>query len=332
MTAQSKTAINANVPIKNDLTGTVTIPNHSSSFTLSQTKGTILASYQMSAGQTWEGYLTAELMKPWKTNRPIRTYKAIQFHVHTPSEHTVINRQYDVSGKIEKQYDMELHMVMASSAEASAKFAKAPESDTRSHAVLGFFFQVADPTDGTKGDNNAVKEIPMIKAIIDNFPENVGDAKKDVKLNIGEFFESVPKKSSFWHYTGSLTTPPCGEIVNWYVNKTPLKISKKQLEKFTDLWVKASYNDDGKAVQLPKVLPGGATKRLASSPTGQGNNRPTMNAQWTTNTLAIHSGVYTYKIETDSDDDREWRNIIVITIMLVLAIIIAVLTHLKTQH
>lgn len=142
----------------------------------------------------------------------------------------------------------------------------------------------------------------------------------------------MPEKSSFWHYTGSLTTPPCGEIVNWYVNKTPLKISKAQLKKFTDLWVKAAYNDAGKATQLPLVLPSVGAKRLASSPVGQGNNRPTMNAQWATSTLAIHSGVYTVKIETDSDDDREWRNIIVITIMIVLAIILAVLIHLRTHH
>jgi carbonic anhydrase len=35
----------------------------------------------------------------------------------------------------------------------------------------------------------------------------------------------------FWRYDGSLTEPPCGEWVSWFISDTPMKISKEQLER-----------------------------------------------------------------------------------------------------
>ena len=39
---------------------------------------------------------------------------------------------------------------------------------------------------------------------------------------------------------GSLTTPPCTQIVQWYVLQNPILISKEQLEHFRELY-KANY-------------------------------------------------------------------------------------------
>ena len=38
-----------------------------------------------------------------------------------------------------------------------------------------------------------------------------------------------------FHFTGSLTTPPCSEHVNWNVLKTPVEVSKDQIKKFLAL-------------------------------------------------------------------------------------------------
>lgn len=35
----------------------------------------------------------------------------------------------------------------------------------------------------------------------------------------------------FWRYDGSITEPPCGEFVTWFVCDVPMKISKNQLER-----------------------------------------------------------------------------------------------------
>ena len=37
---------------------------------------------------------------------------------------------------------------------------------------------------------------------------------------------------AYYHYQGSLTTPPCSEIVNWYVLKDPIKVSDEQVAQF----------------------------------------------------------------------------------------------------
>ncbi len=40
----------------------------------------------------------------------------------------------------------------------------------------------------------------------------------------------MPQNLSYYNYKGSLTTPPCSEIVNWYVLIHPIEASKEQLE------------------------------------------------------------------------------------------------------
>ena len=38
-----------------------------------------------------------------------------------------------------------------------------------------------------------------------------------------------PSMKKFYHYNGSLTTPPCYEVVNWYVFEDPIYISQDQV-------------------------------------------------------------------------------------------------------
>ena len=50
--------------------------------------------------------------------------------------------------------------------------------------------------------------------------------------------------SGFYHYVGSLTTPPCSESVKWYVRKTQTLFSKDQIAAFT-----AVYDPNNRPVQ-----------------------------------------------------------------------------------
>merc|ERR1719471_1645910 len=45
----------------------------------------------------------------------------------------------------------------------------------------------------------------------------------------------LPEDLSYWHYSGSLTTPPLSESVLWHVLKEPIKISKKQIQDMTSM-------------------------------------------------------------------------------------------------
>ncbi len=118
-------------------------------------------------------------------------YGLVQFHFHTPSEHTIDGRSYDG----------EMHLVHKSS-----------EGEL---AVVSVLLE--------KGDVNE-----SLNPIIDNMPTKEGDTA-DVMGGIS-VDDLLPKDRSAYRYTGSLTTPPCSEDVKWIVLKTPVQISEAQLE------------------------------------------------------------------------------------------------------
>lgn len=56
--------------------------------------------------------------------------------------------------------------------------------------------------------------------------------------------EMIPKNYSYYHYLGSLTTPPLTENVEWYVMKEPVEVSSTQIEEFKKL-----YSQNNRKVQ-----------------------------------------------------------------------------------
>jgi carbonic anhydrase len=121
-------------------------------------------------------------------------YKLVQFHFHAPSEHTV-------KGQF---YDMELHLVH--------------KNDRDEIAVVGVFMKKGQPN-------------KLIQVIWDNIPKEID--KENIVSNISINPSGLlPKNQKYYHYYGSLTTPPCTEGVNWSVMTTPIEVSAEQIEKF----------------------------------------------------------------------------------------------------
>jgi carbonic anhydrase len=54
----------------------------------------------------------------------------------------------------------------------------------------------------------------------------------------------LPDKFGYYTYMGSVTAPPCTEGVRWYVLKTPVEISAKQIDAFARL-----YPHDARPIQ-----------------------------------------------------------------------------------
>lgn len=123
------------------------------------------------------------------------TYNLLQFHTHTPSEHTVNG----------ESYDMEVHFVHKN--ESTGKL-----------AVIGVLVN--------EGADNA-----FLNHFIHHLPATA-DAKYDdaaLSFNIADF---LPSSKNYFTYGGSLTTPPCSEIVTWLVLETPVEASHAQIEDF----------------------------------------------------------------------------------------------------
>lgn len=123
-----------------------------------------------------------------------QTFELLQFNFHAPSEHTV-NGSFS---------DMEMQLVHKNSKDESA--------------VIGVMLKKGAP-------NN------IIQVLWDNIPAEINkeNAVDGISINATGL---LPKDTSYYHYYGSLTTPPCSEGVNWSVLKTPIEVSEEQIAKF----------------------------------------------------------------------------------------------------
>ncbi len=126
------------------------------------------------------------------------TFELLQFHFHDPSEHTVKG----------DAYPMELHLVHKSSEGRLT--------------VIGIFLQ--------QGQENEV-----LKPVWDAMPteEQPETQVRGSKVAISQL---IPKNQATYRYFGSLTTPPCSEIVQWVVFEEPIEVSQAQIQQFKQLF------------------------------------------------------------------------------------------------
>jgi carbonic anhydrase len=82
-------------------------------------------------------------------------------------------------------------------------------------AVIGVMYQV--------GQAN-----PAAQAVIDDLEAKDGKVPQP-SIDIASL---LPKQRDYYHYLGSLTTPPLTENVEWYVLPAPVTMSEKQMAVF----------------------------------------------------------------------------------------------------
>ncbi len=126
-----------------------------------------------------------------------KTYKLLQVHFHSPSENTYHGQPFP----------MEAHFVH--------------KSDDGHLAVIGLFIK--------QGRENRV-----IQTIWDNIPNQTGHEATNSHIQVNPA-DLLPSNATYFHFSGSLTTPPCSEGVQWYVLKTPVEASAAQVNKFVSI-------------------------------------------------------------------------------------------------
>jgi carbonic anhydrase len=128
-----------------------------------------------------------------------KRYDLLQFHFHTPSEHSVGG----------KHYDMVAHLVH--------------QSVDGQLAVVGVMFDAGSTQNAT------------IAKLWGHMPEKTGEtnSEPEVKINAADL---LPRDLTYFNYSGSLTTPPCSQDVNWMVLATPVTASTAQVERFSDIF------------------------------------------------------------------------------------------------
>lgn len=125
-----------------------------------------------------------------------KDYDLAQFHFHHPSEHLVAGRTFA----------MEAHLVH-----------RAADGEI---AVLGVLIEA-----GAANPSLAAVWAAMPRAA---GPEVTGPGMVDPS--------ALVPGGKLWRYAGSLTTPPCTEIVQWAVFQTPIPASAEQIATFAALF------------------------------------------------------------------------------------------------
>ena len=126
-------------------------------------------------------------------------YQLKQFHFHTPSEHQIDGVTYPMEGHI-------VNMIEP----------KTPEDPPR-YLVVSFLFRMGDVD-------------PFISSFLDQVPSEEGG--KD--LEAGQVYLSPNDRNpdyEYYHYRGSLTTPPYTETVEWLIVKEIQQASPEQIRR-----------------------------------------------------------------------------------------------------
>jgi carbonic anhydrase len=134
------------------------------------------------------------------------SYALVQFHFHAPSEHTVDG----------EHFPLELHFVH--------------QAEDGALAVVGVLIQ-----EGT--------ENPGFAPLWEQLPEPGSQATIRIPAGFKDYI-FPDARAAVYHYSGSLTTPPCSEGVQWFVIRTPTRASREQINAFTE-----AYDHNNRPVQ-----------------------------------------------------------------------------------
>jgi len=124
-------------------------------------------------------------------------YELQQFHFHTPSEHTIDG----------KATALELHFVHKNEAGKLAVVAVLIEEGSENSAIQSIFENIPN-----QGEKKAVENMTINANLL------------------------LPESTAHYHYSGSLTTPPCSEDVNWNIMVDSIEASAAEIEQFMEFY------------------------------------------------------------------------------------------------
>ena len=172
--------------------------------------------YQTSPVEVVDNGHTIEVAYPPGSNVSIdgEEYELLQFHFHTPSEHTI-------DGEASA---MELHFVH--------------QNEAGELAVVGVMMNL--------GEDN-----PIIASIWSAMSEgNKTNKSNSITIDAANL---LPNDRKYVSYAGSLTTPPCSEGVSWNLLLEPIELSSEQIATFESLYpynARPIQSLNGRSIQL----------------------------------------------------------------------------------
>ncbi|CAN1770588.1 Alpha carbonic anhydrase 7 [Linum perenne] len=133
-------------------------------------------------------------------------YVLQQCHWHSPSEHTINGRRYD----------MELHMVHYN-------------QETKQIAVMGVLYKAGKPCEFL---SKLIKDVKSIE--LDEMDKSKHKKEMEKSMGVIDPKEIRMGGKKYYRYIGSLTVPPCTEGVIWTINRKIRTVSRDQIKALRD--------------------------------------------------------------------------------------------------
>ncbi len=127
-----------------------------------------------------------------------RPFRLLQYHLHSPSEHTESGRAHA----------LELHLVH--------------QDEQGNYAVVAVFIDEGSSPD----ERGPWAHLPELTDRVEHVYE--GEPVDPTEL--------LPSSLTHYQYHGSLTTPPCTETVTWNVLVTPIQLPAERIAQFRELY------------------------------------------------------------------------------------------------
>ncbi|XP_026539250.1 carbonic anhydrase 2-like isoform X1 [Notechis scutatus] len=140
-----------------------------------------------------------------------------QAHFHWGTENKN-GAEHTIDGK---RYAMEMHLVHTKNNMSIEDASKEPDG----LIVLAFLVKKTEGNNQVNGWNTLAK-------FLKDIPEKGNSKNLNGEFNLGSLLRTADV-NHYFHYQGSLTTPPCAEAVIWIVFESPLEISYQLHKVFT---------------------------------------------------------------------------------------------------
>ncbi|KAJ1555351.1 hypothetical protein HK405_002377 [Cladochytrium tenue] len=169
--------------------------------------------------KTEEAYKVAVVGGTCIAQTATAAYNLVGFHIHSLSEHKVDGLQYDA----------ETHFVHN-------------RTDGGALLVVGLYLQASD-------DPGVVTD-PFLATVL-NGMDTLAGAAQPLSLTLSKL-----TGGTVFNYAGSLTTPPCSEIVDWWVVRAPMLVARADLDRLYQHALEFAIYDNGRNARPTQQLNG----------------------------------------------------------------------------
>ena len=182
------------------------------------------------------------------------TFDVLQYHIHAGSDHTLDDRHFGADMHIvHKNRNGDDLAVLGMFLEPSNI-----DATNFFDVLLAGLTKVEEETKEKCGSNSTTV-VSSNSTGVETQSAGTRQRRSRALQDVYNPYAKIPADSTMYYYSGSLTTPPCSEIVSWNVIDTPISLSIIEFQEIIESIF--GYTDPESCEQTSVFSPAGFTSR-----------------------------------------------------------------------